>query len=206
MASKGYTNKAEVEDYILQNIASAFNLRIDGWIEGVEDFIDNLTGRNFIADNTASARLFDGDGEQDIIIDDCIAVTLVEQGNDDYGNSFTEIGASGADRYFLDPPNYLAKGFPITKITLRSRTWPAGKQNNRITAKWGYSATVPADIKFATTVLVGGILNQHRGGGDKIKQEKIGNYTVAYDMNDADALADYKEALKILNSYKKFLI
>ena len=206
MASKGYTSKTIVEDYILQDIISSFNSRIDGWIEGVEKFIDNLTGRNFIADSAATTRLFDGDNEQDLLIDDAVEVTVVEQGNDDYGNSFNTISASGTDRYFLDPENYSVKGFPITKITLRSRVWPAGKQNNRITAKWGYSVAVPSDIQFAATVLVGGILNQHRGGGDKIKQEKIGNYTVAYDINDADALADYKEALRILDSYKKYLV
>jgi hypothetical protein len=83
----------------------------------------------------------------------------------------------------------------------------SGKQNHRITGKWGYSETVPADIQFVATVFVGGILNQHRQGGDEIKSEKIGNYQVTYNTdNGSNSWADFAKAKEILDMYKRLLI
>lgn len=203
MAAKGYTTQEKVEDYILADIDESMAGRVAEWIEGVERVIDKITGRNFKADSSDSARLYDGDDDQKLLIDDATVITKVEVGNDDYGGSFTEIEATGADRYFKEPANYSAKGVPVTSIVLNTRRWPEGKQNNRITAKWGYSTAVPADIIFVATVFVAGILNQHRGAGDKIKTEKIGEYSVTYDENSADSWADFTRALAILDGYKK---
>jgi hypothetical protein len=206
---KGYTTEAKIENYLLQDIDASFSSQIESWIEGVERIIDNYTGRDFIADTTASARVYDGDGEQDLLIDDCIEVTKVEVGADDYGGSFTEVSSSGADRYFLDPPNAqsLDVKVPYNKVTLRSRYFPEGKQNNRITAKWGYSESVPADVEFAATVFVAGIINQQRQGGDEVKSEKIGNYMVTYNSDRGkNSFADFERAMSILDSYKRLNI
>lgn len=203
MSVKGYTNKEEVENYILKSIVSDFEDQLDSYIEAVEKTIDNITGRNFIADSTASERVYDGDGECDLLIDDAVQVTKVETGLDSYGGNFQEVISSGPDRYFLEPANYAALGRPIRKISLSSRIWPEGKQNNRITAKWGYSVTVPSDIKFAATVFVAGILNQTRQGGSEIKSEKIGNYQVTYNTEDGkNSWADFENAKAILESYR----
>ncbi len=204
---KGYTSKTDIENYLLQEIDVSFDAQIESWITGVEKIIDGLTGRNFIADAVASARVFDGDGEESLLIDDCVAITKVEVGNDDYGESFTEIPSTGASRYFLDPANYASLGVPIYKVTLRDRLWPEGKQNNRITAKWGYSAAVPEDIKFAATIFVAGILNQQRQGGDQIKSETIGNYSVSYNTDKgSDSWADFENAKAIIANYKQINI
>lgn len=208
MSAKGYTTKTKIENYILQNIDSSFDTQIDNWIAGIEKTIDKYTGRNFIADTVASARVYDSDGETPtLLIDDCISVSKVEVGDDAYGSAFTEIESSGSDRYFLEPNNYLSKGYPISRIVLASRLWTAGKQNNRITAKWGYSESVPKDIEFACTVFVAGIINQSIPGGDQIKSEKIGNYQVTYNSEDGNnSFADFKNAMSILDSYKNLEI
>lgn len=204
MTPKGYTTKAAIENYLLQNIATTFDSQLNDWICGVEKIIDQLTGRNFKADSAASVRVFDGDGSEDLLIDDCIAVTKVEVGNDEYGGSFTEIAASGtSDMYFTYPANAASKGLPIHKIKLNARTFPEGRQNNRITAKWGFSAAVPEDIQFVATVFVAGILNQQIPGGDQIKSESIGNYSVSYNTdNGMNSWADFERAKEILNSYR----
>lgn len=200
---KGYTDKEAIENYLLQSIVSDFDDQIDEWIVAIERTIDNITGRNFKADTVASARVYDGDGEDNILIDDAVQVTKVETGLDSYGGQFFEISASGADRYFLEPANYAALGRPIRKISLSARVWPEGRQNNRITAKWGYSVEVPDDIKFVATVFVAGIANQHRQGGAEIKSEKIGNYQVTYNSDDGkNSWADFENAKAILESYR----
>ena len=81
MASKGYTDQTTVENYLLQTIDGSFLNQFDEWLEGIENYIDKYTGRNFIADVAASARLFEGKTSNKLLIDDCVEVTLVEQGD-----------------------------------------------------------------------------------------------------------------------------
>jgi hypothetical protein len=207
MTPKGYTTEEIVENYILQDIDPTYSTTIDDIIAGVEKTIDMLTGRNFIADTEASARLYDGDGSQELLIDDAIEITTVEVGTDSYGGTFQEVSASGSDRYFKYPINASERGVPITKIMLSAHRFAEGNQNNRITAKWGYSETCPADIQFVATVFVAGILNQQRQGGDQIKSEKIGNYQVTFNTdNGNDSWGDFERAKDILDSYAKLNI
>lgn len=205
--SKGYTTKTAVENYILQNIDSSFDSQLDSWIAGIERVIDNYTGRNFKADSAASARVFDGNGSEELIIDECIQVTLVEAGNDSYGDSFSTIPSTGSDKYFTYPANATVRQVPIHKLVLSARTFPNGRQNNRVTAKWGYSETPPEDIQFAACVFVSGVLNQHRQGGEEIKSESIGAYSVSYNTDAGDnSWADFERSKQILDQYKRINI
>ncbi len=207
MAQKGYTTKTKIENYLLKTIDASYDTQIARWIEGMEQVIDKMTNRNFIADSIASARVFGGDGTPELMIDECVAITKVEVGNDEFGSSFTEVPASGAGRYFSYPENATLKGVPFYKVSLFGDAFPCGMQNNRITAKWGYSAAVPADIEFVATVFVAGIINQQILGGDEIKSEKIGNYQITYNTdNDNDSWADFNKAMDILKSYTRILI
>lgn len=208
MAAKGYTDKTAIQNYINDTIDASLDSQIDEWIEAVERIIDAKTNRNFKADSEASARLYSGDGSRDMIIDECVEITKVEVGNDDYGASFSEVASSGADRYFVEPENYSAKGLPIFKLILRARRFIEGVQNQRITAKWGFSASVPKDIKFAATVFVAGIYNQNRlESGEDIKSEKIGNYQVTYNTDKGEnSWADFSRAMEILGRMKRIVI
>jgi len=203
--AKGYTTEAKIENYILTEIDASYAATVTDIIESVEDTIDLETGRNFIADTTATARLFNGQGDRALIIDDAIEITLVEVGLDDFGGSFLTIGNTGSNRYFTEPANHVAKLKPVTKLLLRDRVFTTGVQNHRITGKWGYSENVPSNISFAATVFVAGILNQSRQGGDQIKSERIGNYQVTYNSdNGKDSWSDFERAMEILNNYKRY--
>lgn len=198
---KGYTSEALIEQYTLTDIDASFSSQISSWIEAMEEHVDFVTGRNFIADTEASARVYDGDGEHDLLIDDCVEVTKVEIGEDDYGGTFSEVLSTGANKYFLEPANYSAKNMAITKVIIQHRPWTHGKQNNRITAKWGFSVECPEAIKFATTVLVAGIINAQRKDTKEIASEKIGNYAVTY-ASDKEK-SDFEQAKAILQKYTK---
>lgn len=208
MAAKGYTTKASIEKYGTITIDPSFDTELAEIIEGVERTIDQLTGRNFKADTVATARLFDGCGEAVLLIDDAIEITLVEVGLDEYGSSFLTIPGSGANRYFTDPANHTALGVPVTKITLNAETFIPGKQNQRITGKWGYSAAVPLDIKRAATVFAFGVMNAENNiGGASVKSERIGNYNVTYNTdNGKDSWTDFENAMAALDAYKRYYL
>lgn len=202
MARK-YTDKTKIENYALTTIDSSFDTQVDEWIESITRYIEQYTGRVFIADSTAKARLYDGNDRQILNIDDCVEVTKVEVGNNIWGDSFTEqVNTGSTPEYYTLPANDSSLEIPIRQIGLRNRLWIAGHANHRITAKWGYSATVPEDIELATTILVSGIVNANRtGGSGGIKSEKIGEYSVSYKDN-----AEEVKVKEILNNYKRYYV
>jgi len=77
-----YTSEENIENYLMTTIDSSFSSQIDTWIKSVEEYIDNYTERSFIADDSASARFYDGDNSRTISIDDCVEITKVEVGDD----------------------------------------------------------------------------------------------------------------------------
>lgn len=208
MTPKGYTDKTAIEKYGIITIDASYDDTLNDIILGVEKTIDQITGRNFKADAAATPRLFDGNGEVELLIDDAIEITLVEIGLDTYGGSFMTIPATGPTRYFTSPNNHVAEGVPVTKITLNAELFTPGKQNQRITGKWGYSAAVPYDIKRAATVFAFGVLNaENNVGGGTIKSERIGNYNVTYNTdNSKDSWTDFENAMAALDGYKRYFL
>lgn len=203
MADKAYTTEAKIAAYLggitIANGATA------AFILAAQQYIEQITGRNFKAESTASARLFSGNDRQGLRIDDCVDVTKVEVGNDGWGDTFTEaVNEEGeTPQYYEMPINYAADLLPINKIGLRNKVWISGHANHRITAKWGYSAAVPDDISFAATVIASGMYYQNRGENTgAIKSERIGEYQVSY--ADERGMSDLERAMAILQTYKKY--
>lgn len=113
--------------------------------------IDGLKKREdgwFVAQTTASLRYYSGRGEDELDIDECVEVTLVEYRSAEA--TWTEWAA--ADWVALGPdttrntlPIVILKTDPYGDYAL----FPEGDHNVRVTAKWGYSATVPDVVNGA---------------------------------------------------------
>lgn len=187
---KGYTTQTAIENYILKSIASEFDDQIEAWIESVEHFIDRVTGRNFLADETETERLYDGSGKSELLIDDCIGIEKLTID----GTEIPATGGLNAKNYYLYPANTPRK----YKIKLAGGYFTPGNQNVAVEAKWGYSVAVPADIKLVATILTVGIIQYTNKA---TRSETIGNYTVAYDTDKG--WQDFEQAMKILQGYKK---
>ena len=203
MADKIYTTEAKIAAYlggitIVTGAAASFIL-------ATQSLIEKFTGRSFKADSAASARLFNGNDRQALPIDECVEITKVEVGNNQWGDDFTEVvNAEGEiPGYYKLPNNYAAENLPIKIIGLRSMIWIGGNANHRITAKWGFSTAVPDDLSWAATVLASGMYYFNRGAKTgAVKSEKTLNYSVSY--AEDSGFNDYKQALEILDKYKKF--
>lgn len=192
---KGYCTINDLKNYNLTDIESSFNPQIEQWIGVAESIIENETGRIFIADTTSSERLFDGRYGNAVIIDDCVSVTSVSV----YHKDGTLAYAFGTDDFVLSPYNTL----PKTKVILKPKTDGAfidGNANVTVTAKWGYSVTVPADITYATTVIASGIMNVGNDAPGEKQTEKIGDYTVTFKTDDQ--WNDLKTTYAIIERYK----
>jgi len=194
---RGYTAKIAIENYLLTNIDSSFDTQIDTWIEAVEKYIENYTGRIFIADTEATEKKYDGDGEDTIFVDDFISLISVYLGT-------TLLDSETDDPDDPDYYQYPANTEYKNKLEVIGGVFSEGHKNVKITAKWGYSATVPEDIKHAATIIVAGIINASNKSVKSVRSETTGRYTIQY--SNEKGWNDYAEAIKILNLYRKLVI
>jgi hypothetical protein len=161
------------------------------WIEGVSRMIERMTNREFKTDAVASERFYDGSGTDRLLIEDATEVSAVEVG-DYYGENLAAI------------TDYVTIGSPIRKLIRKGGVFDAGHGNVQVTAKWGAFVETPPDIELACTILVAGIVNAQNKNKQAVKSEKLGEYQVTY--HDEKGLADYKNALAILDSHKSFIL
>jgi len=72
----------------------------------------------------------------------------------------------------------------------------------KITGKFGYASSVPADISLVATKLVAGIIEERGLRGIGItKSEKLGEYSVTFE--DIEKIASKLDVYKILDKYRK---
>lgn len=187
---KGYTNKGQIENYLLTTVNAILNEQLNDWIAMMETHIDKITGRNFIADTVATEKLYDGNGENELLVDDFIGTPTIE---------INEVELDD-DEYLVYPANTEKKN-RLKRVL--GGIWSKDDQSIGVTAKWGYSAEVPNDIIFATTVLVAGIINySSKDSQSQVETKTIGRYSVTYKTKKE--WQDFDQVAKIIKSYKKF--
>ncbi len=197
-----YTTKSNVENYLLTEIGNVFDTQISDWISAADTYINNYTGRpNGFEEVDASIKYYDGNGEREIDIDECIEVTsvqILEANGEDVESTLVE---GQSNDYIVYPYNTT----PIYIIKLVNTaivgSFYKGKKRIKITAKWGYKSAVPADITLASTILVSGVVEQGLKGG-KVKNESLGDYSVGFEMmKDSPNMLSVN---KMLDNYKIF--
>lgn len=196
MANKAYTTRQAVENYLLITIDPSFYAQVETWIGEVEAQIDQETEQNFKADAVDSIRKYSGDGSNVLLIDDCVSVSYVVIKSTDGSVVYDDLVA-GED-YFLEPDNET----PKDKITLYGYRFSRGIQNIEVTAKWGSSVDVPANIQFAAMVLLSNIINGSFTSEGELQSLTAGKVTMTFKQQEK--IDDYGKVEKILESYKRY--
>jgi hypothetical protein len=130
-------------------------------------------------------KYYNGDNSSSLVVDDFMSMTLLEHYN---GSTWQTI--TGSVKY---PTNTT----PYNMLFLEDSYFINGVSNYRITAKWGYSTAVPADVALATSMFILSTLN-FKNTLTEIKSENIGGYSVSY--GSGEAMTKIKE---LLLPYKK---
>lgn len=193
LTPKGYTNRGQIQNYLLHGIKDYFVSQIDHWIAEMETYIERITGRVFIADEVATEKIYDGNGGLNLFIDECVEVTKV---------TIDDVEVSSSD-YLLYPASEL----PKTRIKLKDDAglyFTTDEQNIKVEAKWGYSVECPPDISFAATILVVGIINFSGEMAGEVKSEKFADYSVTF--KDKEDWQDLEKAKGILEKYKLIVV
>jgi len=201
---KGYTNIDAIEAYLLIDIAQYFEEQVNEWVAQVEKYIENVTNRSsFIADASATARYYDGDNTRELFIDDAVEITEISLGTGDDATIY--VPADLREDYLLYPNNAIVDKKPYTSVKLTGGIFPRGDQNIKITAKWGYSVVVPADIKLVATILVSDIIEESMSAEGEVQSMSIGRYSVTYKTEERwQSLPEVKAMIENYRSYKNF--
>jgi len=189
-----YTNKNNVEKYLGEDLPSSLDAYITAYLNAVDNWIENYTGRKF-KDATELTKYYDTVGGKEIYVDDFEGNPTVEilDADGDTEESLTE-----DTDYRTDPWNETTKNKLFLMDYGSISRWPIGEKRLKITADFGRT-DIPADITLAATMLVANVLAKYTKGGET-KSERVGDVQFTY--KEVDDSAQAVGARNILNQYR----
>jgi len=164
----GYTDKENLENFLLTEISDAFDTQLNIWIAAAERFIDQKTGRSFVAET--ATKKFDGNDKNTLFVPDLLSVTSL---------TISDTALTSSE-YHLYPANTTPKNWIKLDWGRTASSFEYDQQNVVIVGSWGYSETAPADIVLAATMLVAATIEISREGGIAISQS-LGSYSVSFE-------------------------
>lgn len=186
------TTSANVEKFIGKTIPAGDSAWVTILISAIETYIKNYTGLQLSIDANASARYFDTKNSDECLIDNAYSITKVEV-LDVEGDVYEEIESGDYFTYPLNRPN----SEPIYSIKYENASFVEMKRGLKVTGRWGDYSTIPNDLVYVATALVGILYSSGQSKG--IESESIGEYSVNFNN-----ILETNEVLKnILDNYKK---
>jgi hypothetical protein len=177
---------------------------VSEYIAEAEDWINAMTGTQFAPTiSSASPKIYDTFPMSDsIVIDQTYQVITVESllSRTEAGDTWAVVPATN---YRVKPENNSPKtsiefvggfgaGYPIY--------FEGTQASVRVTARWGYSATVPSEITSIATRYVLEALRLDGIIDGRVKSEKLGDASVSYETRSSNSVLD--ELAKQLSQYK----
>lgn len=156
----------------INKLSTASDVDLTAILSAAERTINLFCNRpdGFVALTTATARIYAGSGGTYQSIDECVEISLVAVKNSPTDSTYTSWAAGDWIPFRGDPKDPNFNGLPYTMLMIDptgdQAVFTGGKYNNlrgfrpdaisqrgvptvQVTAKWGYSVAVPADIKEA---------------------------------------------------------
>lgn len=155
-----YATVAELKAQINKN-EPGDDVVLEQLIAAAQQCINGICNRpdGFVADATATARLFAGSNRLDMRIGECVEVTLVESKHPTE-TTWTAWQAGHWLTFSGDPRDPDFNRLPFTQLMVAPVSahafFPAGRRGSiavptiRVTARWGYAPVVPDVIRQAT--------------------------------------------------------
>ena len=146
METPKYCQIEDVSAQLMVDIAEDFIPQVETWILAMENYVEKITHRIFVAPEEAYSKFYDGNNKNHILIDECISVDSLKIDG-------VEIDS---ESYYLMPYNKtpywkieLKQGLYFNRFTAPNFT----RKNIEISAKWAYSETCPPAITEAVAIL-----------------------------------------------------
>lgn len=175
--TNGYATLAEAKAY-LSISDSIDDTMLESMVEAASRAIDNIAGRRFYLDSTATARLYRGTNPYILTVDDFGSTTGLALALDTGGDGTYETTLTYNVDYVVEPFNATAMGKPYTQITLvggQLLPWvmPNLRPSVQLTAKWGFPS-VPDDISQACLILTADMYKRKDSVGGNLGISELG--------------------------------
>ena len=195
-----YTTQSKVEQYLNIDL-SAVSSEVTNWIESVEAWINRYCGKTF--EGTSVTRYYDGNGKQRILIDSFTGTPTEVSILEIDGTVHLTLTEGQSEDYIIYPLNETEKNELALVTSANILSFIKGKRRLKVTAVFGASAAVPADVELAATKLVASIAEKRTKGGET-KSEKLGDQTIVY--KEIDQAADALGVFNILDQYREIYV
>lgn len=175
--TNGYATLAEAKAYLTIS-DSIDDTMLENMVEAASRSIDNIAGRRFYLDASATARLYRGTNPYILTVDDFGSTTGLILALDTGGDGTYETTLTFNTDYVVEPFNAVAMGKPYTQITLvggQLLPWllPNLRPSVQLTAKWGFP-TVPDDISQACLILTADMYKRKDSVGGNLGISELG--------------------------------
>lgn len=175
--TNGYATLAEAKAY-LSITDSIDDTMLESMVEAASRSIDNIAGRRFYLDASATARLYRGTNPYILTVDDFGSTTGLALALDTGGDGTYETTLTYNVDYVVEPFNATAMGKPYTQITLvggQLLPWllPNLRPSVQLTAKWGFPS-VPDDISQACLILTADMYKRKDSVGGNLGISELG--------------------------------
>lgn len=194
--------KADIPDSPLSSTDTTYDGVLSTMITAASRLIDHEVGRwpNFFYPSTdPETRYYNGSGEMEQWIDECISITSVAVAESG-GTSTTDYIEWTQDVDYLTWPYQASQlGLPIMRLDVHCDgtkiSWPGYRKSVRVTGIFGYSSTPPAEIKQACKIqTMRWFMRAKQGYQDSSASAELGQmlYTQQLDPDVREILRHYQ--------------
>jgi hypothetical protein len=175
--TNGYATLAEAKAYL--SIADSIDdTMLEAMVMSASRAIDNIAGRRFYLDASASARQYRSNNPYILTVDDFGSTTGLALALDTGGDGTYETTLTYNTDYIVEPFNAVAMGKPYTQVTLVGGQLlpyllPNYRPSVQLTAKWGYPS-VPYDISQACLILTADMYKRKDSVGGNLGISELG--------------------------------
>jgi hypothetical protein len=179
-------------DYVLGEMITSASRLFDREVGGWENYFSPTTD--------AETRYYDGSGEIEQPIDPMVSLTSVSVSESGGRSSSNYTDWTEDTDFYVWPYNYASIGAPIQKLIIDNDSGSKGKfyrvrKGVKVTGVFGYSSSVPDDIKQAAKIQVmRWFMRSKQSYQDTSASERLGQmlYTQELDPDVARILRPYK--------------
>ncbi len=179
--TNGYCTLAEAKVRLdLDPAVLSWDSSVEQLVEAVSRWIDGHTGRVFYA--TTATRYFTALEEDLLVVDDLLSVTTLKTLTANVAGSRTYGAGWAAADYDLMPYNSSPKVM-VAANPAGAYRFPVDVRGVEIAGSWGYSATVPADIREACLIQCGQEWGVKGAPFDDVKAPDVGESWMVAKIN-----------------------
>lgn len=194
-----YTTQAKIEALFGVTLTTAQINALNDVINAVTSYIDNYTGKSFEV-SSKELRYFNGNGCREMIIDSFLTADMEVETLNINGSVERTLSKGPSNDYIVYPYNRSEKNKLILTRNSSVGRFSCGDANVRVSARFGASSTVPADISLVATKLSYQLLRTDIPQGTQLTAVRLGDYSASYGaINEA---AQSLGVNTVLDSYR----